>query len=104
MSESTLLDSVSFPKFPLGHLVATPAGLAFLGEAKVDPLELFARHAVGDWSEMSPEDRFQNQLAVTEGRRVLSGFRIEGGGVSGQVWVITEADRYMTTLLVPGDY
>jgi hypothetical protein len=74
--------------------------LALLAEAAVAPAELLARHAAGDWGDVPPEDAAENRLSIAQGSRVISSYEV--GGQS--VWVITEADRSSTTLLLPDDY
>jgi hypothetical protein len=85
---------------PLGRIVATPGALKLLTEARGHPLDLLARHATGDWGELCAFDRQQNDIAVREGYRVLSSYPVG----SERVWVITEADRSVTTILLPEDY
>jgi len=57
------------PPFPLGQLVATPAALALLADVRTNPSELLARHQVGDWGEVSPEDACENKLSDRDGAR-----------------------------------
>ena len=85
---------------PLGRVVATPGALQLLREAGEDPLHLLSRHASGDWGELDPHDRRENGLALKHGRRILSSYPAGGG----RVWVITEADRSVTTILLPEEY
>jgi hypothetical protein len=82
---------------PLGRVVATPGALKLLTEARAYPFDLLARHAAGDWGELCAFDRSQNEIALREGYRVLSSYPI------GEecVWIITEADRSVTTMLLP---
>jgi hypothetical protein len=54
----------------------------------------------GDWSEMATEDQQSNRDAITEGSRIFSAYTIEGV----KFWVITEADRSSTTILLPSEY
>ncbi|MDO3621719.1 hypothetical protein Q3O98_11475 [Ralstonia pseudosolanacearum] len=89
------------PRLALGQLVATPAAVAALSEARVSIYLLLNRHARGDWGELSEEDRQQNELAVTTDQRVLSSYRLSN---KRKVWIITEADRSVTTVLLPEDY
>lgn len=89
------------PLFPLGRLVATPAALTALVVAKVSPWALLARHAHADWGDLDEHDRAANDLALTAGTRLLSAYRLPDRTT---VWVITEADRSATTLLLPDDY
>jgi hypothetical protein len=85
---------------PLGRIVATPGALKLLTEARDHPLDLLTRHATGDWGELCAFDRQQNDIALREGYRVLSSYPVG----SERVWVITEADRSVTTILLPEDY
>ncbi len=85
---------------PLGKVVATPGALKLLSEAGEDPLRFLARHASGDWGELCEFDRRQNQIALREGLRVFSSYDVPAG----RVWVITEADRTITTILLPEEY
>ncbi len=85
----------------LGAVVATPGALAALGAAGVDPSELLRRHASGDWGEVPPEDARENALSLERGLRVLSSYPLRTGA---RVWVITEADRSSTCLLLPEEY
>jgi hypothetical protein len=84
----------------LGRVVATPAALKLLTETREHPFELLARHATGDWGELCAFDRRQNELALRDGYRVLSSYET----MAGRVWIITEADRSITTILLPEDY
>ena len=88
--------------FPLGRVVATPGALATLGEAATSPAELLIRHQAGDWGEVSPEDARENERSLKHGWRVLSSYPV--GEAGEKVWIITEADRSSTCLLLPNDY
>lgn len=90
------------PLSPLGQLVATPAALALLADAGENPAELLARHRCGDWSEVVPEDARENELSVLRGLRVLSSYQV--GEEGERVWIITEADRSSTCILLPEEY
>ena len=85
---------------PLGKVVATPGALNLLSEIGEDPFDFLARHASGDWGELCAFDRRQNEIALREGLRVLSSYETPAG----HVWVITEADRSVTTILLPENY
>jgi hypothetical protein len=89
------------PRFRLGRLVATPGSLAALRHAKSHPIALLVRHLRGDWGELDDEDRAQNELSLITGMRLLSSYTLETGT---RVWVITEADRSATTILLPDEY
>jgi hypothetical protein len=85
---------------PLGRVVVTPGALKLLTEAREHPFNYLARHATGDWGDLCTFDRHQNQIALRDGYRVLSSYEVPAG----RVWIITEADRSVTTILLPEDY
>jgi hypothetical protein len=85
----------------LGHLVATRASIDALRDAGEDPLRLLARHAVGDWGEIDEDDRRENERSLAYGCRLLSAYTMRDGT---RIWIITEADRSATTILLPGEY
>jgi hypothetical protein len=85
---------------PLGHVYATPGALALLAEAGVTPTELLSRHAAADWGDIPADDAAENRLSLEQGFRVMSSYDVGGA----RIWVITEADRSSTTLLLPSDY
>lgn len=90
--------------FPLGRVVATPGALETLEETGADALDLLRRHARGDWGEVPPEDARENRLSVEHGLRVLSSYSVGSGAGAARVWIITEADRSSTCLLLPEEY
>jgi hypothetical protein len=89
------------PKFRLGQLVATPGALRALKDAGQEPLEFIQRHVTGDWGEVSEEDKQENEFSVTHGFRILSAYRTAKGE---KIWLLTEADRSATTILLPSEY
>jgi hypothetical protein len=92
---------MSQPKFPLGQLVATPGALRALTDAGQEPLEFIQRHVSCDWGEVNEEDKQENEFSVTHGFRILSAYRTAKGE---KIWLITEADRSATTILLPSEY
>ena len=88
-------------KFPLGQTVATPGALEALQEAGQSPAEFLSRHVQADWGEVCAEDGKLNDDALVNGERVLSAYRTCKGV---RLWVITEADRSSTCVLLPEDY
>jgi hypothetical protein len=87
--------------FTLGQTVATPGALEALERAGNEAGEFLDRHARGDWGDLCDEDRQANDEAVREGSRVLSAYRLSDGT---KIWIITEHDRSVTTLLLPEEY
>ena len=110
MTDTTHADPQRIPyptRFPLGQVVATPGAL----EA-CDPHHLtrcLYRHARGDWGCVCPDDAATNDAAVNEGFRILSAYPLDPAKPSkgyGEncLWIITEADRSVTTALLPDEY
>ena len=100
-------DRYPSPRFPLGQLLITPGALEVLQLAGEAPIAFLRRHAHGDWSEMCTEDRQTNAQAIAHEHdaarrtRVFSAYRTCRGD---RLWVITEADRSATTILLPSEY
>lgn len=87
--------------FLLGSLVATPGAVAKMEVHGISPITLINRHVSGDWSELPEEDRKSNHEAIKYGSRVFSSYMIAHGV---KIWIITEADRSSTTILLPEEY
>lgn len=92
---------VEKPLFILGRLVATPGALQALEENSQNGKEYLSRHLVGDWGDLCEADKEENELSVKEGFRILSAYTLPDGL---KLWIITEADRSVTTLLLPCEY
>ena len=88
-------------RFGLGVVVATPGALEVLGNLEVSPSELVERHASGDWGDVPSEDARENEYSLKHGFRVLSSYPLPSGE---RIWVITEADRSSTCLLLAREY
>ena len=84
----------------LGRVVATPGALKLLSEIGEEPFDFLARHETGDWGDLCAFDRRQNEIALRDGYRVFSSYDVSAE----RVWVITEADRSVTTILLPEEY
>ena len=95
---------VALPMFQTGQMVATPGALRMLQQAGIAPMTLLARHAFGDWGDLCPEDKESNNLAVAIGDRIFSSYEVGDGMSATKVWIITEADRASTCVLLPGEY
>jgi hypothetical protein len=99
------------PRFALGQVVATPGALRLLQQTGTDAMALLMRHVTGDWGDICAEDAKENELSIAEGFRVMSVYALTLGDQAAsdgdereRVWLITEADRSVTTLLLPRDY
>ena len=88
--------------FVLGRVVATPGALSLLAATSTDPAGLLKRHRSGDWGDVPPEDARENEQSVLNGWRVWSSYPLGNDGE--RVWIITEADRSSTCILLPKDY
>jgi hypothetical protein len=88
-------------RFPLGKLVATPGAIAAMEEAGQSPVAFLERHVTGDWGEVCTEDKLANEQALVDGDRIVSAYRTTKGE---KLWVITEADRSSTCILLPEEY
>ena len=87
---------------PLGRLLATPGALAaFERNPTVGVWDYLRRHLTGDWGAVDREDWAANDRAVQDGTRLLSAYALPDGT---KVWIITEADRTATTILLPDEY
>lgn len=89
------------PLFPLGQVVATPGALAALEQAGRTPQEFLDRHVGGDWGDLCTEDKRANDLALRFGHRIFSAYPLKEDL---RLWLITEWDRSVTTLLLPAEY
>jgi hypothetical protein len=93
------------PLFSLGRIVATPGALAAISESRLR--ESLLSHQHGDWGSVCAEDARENDLSVTKGFRILSCYAIDREKPAvddNRLWILTEADRSVTTVLLPGDY
>lgn len=88
-------------KFPLGQVVATPAALDALRDSGQGAHEFLVRHNNGDWGECDKEDAEANEQALKDGGRIFSVYHTRK---KVKIWIITEADRSSTCVLLPDDY
>ncbi|HUV51623.1 MAG TPA: hypothetical protein VMW64_00935 [Dehalococcoidia bacterium] len=91
-------------KFSLGQVVVTAAVNVAIADdpaiAKLVP-QLIARHHAGDWGDLEPCDKKENEFSLTRKLRLFSSYNIPGDK---KIWIITEADRSSTCVLFPKDY
>ena len=88
-------------RFEPGRFVSTPGALDALKRNKVELWAYLKRHLTGDWGELCEEDRAENERALSEGYRLMSVYTLPD---SEKLWIITEADRSVTTFLLPEEY
>lgn len=89
------------PLFDLGNIVATPGALAALEVSGDNYAQFLSRHVRGDWGIVCAQDAKSNDLALKEGSRIFSVYQTMKGTT---LWLITEGDRSVTTLLLPEEY
>jgi hypothetical protein len=92
---------ITNPLFNLGYVVATPQSICVLNDHSISVQSLLQRHASGDWGDLCSEDTQANNDALQYGDRLLSSYVISE---SCKVWIITEWDRSVTTILLPSEY
>lgn len=123
-SDSTPVSNASTARFALGQLYYTPGAQDVLQRYQINPFDLVKRHVAGDWGEMCAEDVETNEEALSSGARLMSSYTLSSpsGDNAGEneldanhqsddktletvkVWLITEADRSVTTILLPDEY
>jgi hypothetical protein len=86
--------------FSLGAVVATPGAVDLLEDQGLVPMSFIHRHAQGDWGNLDAHDVAVNKQALKDDGRLMSAYETP----KGKLWIITEADRSATTLLLPSEY
>jgi hypothetical protein len=92
---------IVIPRFRVGWMVITPGALVALLETQESPESLVYRHIQGDWGDVSPADWAENDYAARHGERLFSVYHTRHGR---KILVLTEANRYATTILLPEDF
>jgi len=94
---------VEIPKvlFKLGRVVMTPGAIEALQASGESPWSFLTRHVAGDWGDLDGEDKALNDQALRDGSRILSTYATAKGE---RLWIITEADRSASTILLPDEY
>jgi hypothetical protein len=87
--------------FRLGQVLITRGALEALEESGQLPNEFLNRHARCDWGLVDEDDQRENDLSLERGFRLLSAYKTSEGD---RIWIITEADRSATTILLPSEY
>lgn len=89
------------PLFKLGRVVATPNAMAELEKANESAMPFIQRHHCGDWGNLCDDDKMVNNKGVKSGSQLLSSYFLSTGQ---EIWVITEPNRSVTTILLPEEY
>ncbi|MFC4160733.1 hypothetical protein [Chitinimonas lacunae] len=102
MTSLTRTGLVSSPRFSTGKLVVTHRIDELVRQGQLNPIPYLCRHLQGDWGDVSDADRRSNDLALQSGEdRLFSSYRVRDDLT---LWIITEWDRSVTTVLLPSDY
>ena len=94
--------TASIPRFKLGQVYMTAGVAAYVKQHGLDLSPYLHRHHNGDWGSVCDDDKQENELSVEQGFRVLSSYTVPVCDVV--IWIITEADRSVTTVLFPEEY
>jgi hypothetical protein len=100
-NQDTITKSQNKVLFPLGRTVLTIGAEETLEQSNQQPFEFLAKHQSGDWGIVGEDDRKENEFSLVNGFRLLSAYKTANGK---KLWVITEADRSVTTILLPSEY
>lgn len=92
-----LVESLFFP----GQICATPGAIGTMEQLGIEPMELLARHLTGDFGDICDQDRAENLFSIQHGFRIFSSYQLQPGT---KLYIITEADRSVTTFLLPSEY
>ncbi len=95
------MKTIQNAKFDLGRVLATPGALEALTNAEEEAVTYLERHALGDWGDLCKDDLEENELSLAQGFRLLSAYHLAD---LEKIWIITEADRSVTTILLPSEY
>lgn len=88
------------PRFPLGKTFATSGVTHWAERHGIDLARYLRRHHCGDWGDLDPEDRQANECALRDGTRIFSAYKISDR----KIYIVTEHDRSMTTIMLANEY
>jgi hypothetical protein len=94
------MEEIVIPRVWVGWMVVTPGALVALVESQEDPRAFVSRHIQGDWGDVGPAEWAENEFAMRHGERLFSFYHMRRGR---KLCVLTEANRYATTILLPED-
>jgi hypothetical protein len=87
--------------FPVGRVTVTSGALELMEEYEINLMDLLLRHVAGDWGDLDEKDKKENDFSITRSLRILSAYKVAD---EKKLWIITEADRSSTTILLPDEY
>lgn len=90
-------------KFDLGTVLITPGADRYMRELGMYPTDILMRHAEGDWGDLDAEDKDMNEYSLRNGARLMSSYKL-GEGRDEKLWVLTDAYRSVTTIMLPSEY
>ena len=94
-------DEILRSKFRLGEVLVTTPLHEHCEKNNFSLLPYLIRHSQCDWGDLCQEDKESNNYALENGERLLSAYKLRDGE---KIWIITEWDRSVTTILFPSDY
>ena len=101
-TEVLLISLIPISRFPPGEVVVTGGVDELIRQGRLNPNEHLRRHLSGDWGDLDESDRRQNDAALQSGEdRLFSSYQVDPDL---KLWIITEWDRSVTTLLLPDEY
>lgn len=105
MNTDTDLNSLDSKRlFSLGQCLITPGIKALMECTEFPIITLIHRHQSGDWGDLCPEDQQENEFALHNHLRIFSAYQLTFNNETIKIWIITEADRSATTVLLPSEY
>ena len=99
--EALFISLVQNSRFPPGQIVMTAGVDELVKQGRLNPSVYLHRHLNGDWGDLDADDKRLNDAALEQGDRVLSSYQVTPDL---KVWIITEWDRSVTTVLLPHEY
>lgn len=100
-TQRTATTTAEAPRFPLGDLYASAGAMDALVKAGTNAIEFLLRHVRGDWGDLNADEQRKNELSVEGGCRLLSVYELS---TRAKIWIITEADRSATQIMLPSEY
>ncbi len=104
LEQDLVSEYVTASLFDMGEVAMTSGVSHLVVHHGLNLIDFLSRHEVGDWGDLCDEDKASNQSALTKGGRLFSSYDVEGIPTVAKVYIITESDRTVTTVLLPSEY